>query len=267
MIQLLKFAQKVHRDEIWNVAAQLSYYLLLSFFPLMIAIVSLLDYYPAGIDLLMKELEAVLPQMAFQLINENMKVFSGLNGDMFSIGFISTLWVATKGSKAIYRNLNRGYDEIGKRHFAVAYLISFCITLSMILFIVLSLFVILLSNHFILHYITNSKIIFVLSQLRIWAMFFVFVLALTVMYALVPRLKLTFRQVLPGAVVATVLWIVCTVGFEIYVNNFGNYTVVYGTLGGFVVLMLWLYLVSFSLLLGNEINAFLYQWKKEERSA
>ena len=256
---LLRFAKKVHRDEIWNIAAQLSYYLLLSFFPLMIAIVSLLDYYPEGVTLLMKELERILPEMSYQLISENMRVFSGLNGGMFSVGFVSTLWVATKGSKAIYRSLNRGYDAVGTRHLFTVYLISFCITLSLILFIVVSLLVILLSNHFILHYISNSHVIFVLSQLRIWGMFFVFVLALTAMYALVPRIKLKFRQVLPGAVVATVLWIVCTVGFEIYVNNFGNYTVVYGTLGGFVVLMLWLYLVSFSLLLGNEINAFLYQ--------
>ncbi len=263
MKQLLQFAQKIHRDEIWSIAAQLSYYLLLSFFPFIIAIVSLLDYYPDGVTILMNQLERVLPEISYQLITENMQVFSGLDGGMFSIGFISTLWVATKGSKAIYRNLNREYDAVEKRHFLVVYLISFCITLSMILFILVSLLVILMSNHFILNHITSSRAVFALSQLRIWVMFLVFIVALTAMYAWVPRIKLTFRQVLPGAVVATVLWILFTVGFEIYVNNFGKYTVVYGTLGGFIVLMLWLYLISFSLLLGNEINAFLHQMRKK----
>ena len=260
---LLLLAEKVQKDEIWNIAAQLSYFLLLSFFPFMIAIVSLLEYEPAAISLLMEQLEAILPKVSYQLIQENVQVFSEWNSGMFSVGFISALWVATKGSKAIYRCLNQGYESSGSRHFIAYYFISFCITVSLVLFIVLSLAVILLSNRFIVQHITNGHVTFLLSQLRIWLMFFVFVFALAVIYSRVPRIRLTFRQVLPGAVVATVLWIVCTVGFELYVTNFGNYTVVYGTLGGFVVLLLWLYLVSFSLLLGNEINAFLYQ--KEQR--
>ena len=258
---LWQFIKRVKEHELWNVAAQLSYYLLLSFFPLIIAVVSLLDYFPVGIDLLMDVLESVVPEPVFELVIENSEIFSGLHGRMFSIGFITTLWVATRGSKAIYKSLNQTYHA-ENRHFLITYLISFCITLSLILFVVFSLTVILLSNQFIVQFMENSRVIFWLSQLRIWGMFVVFVLALSLMYALVPRIKLRLKDVLPGAIIATLLWIVCTVGFEIYVSNFGNYTLVYGTLGSFVVLLLWLYLVSFALLLGNEINAFFYE-KKE----
>lgn len=258
---LWQFIKRVRDNELWNVAAQLSFYLLLSFFPLIIAVVSLLDYFPAGVELLMDSLQSVVPEPAFRLVNENMEIFSGLRGGMFSIGFITTLWIATRGSKAIYKSLNQAYST-EKRHFLVTYLISFGITLSLILFVAFSLTVILLSNRFILQFIGHSRVMFWLSQMRIWGMFVVFVLALSAMYALVPRIRLKFKEVLPGAIIATLLWIICTVGFEIYLNNFGNYTLVYGTLGGFVVLLLWLYLVSFSLLLGNEINAFLYESKE-----
>lgn len=258
---LWSFIKRVRDNELWNVAAQLSFYLLLSFFPLMIGIVSLLDYFPAGVESLMNTLESFLPDPAFLLVSENQEIFSGLRGGMFSVGFFTTLWIATRGSKAIYKSLNQSYPT-EKRRFWVVYLISFCITLSLILFVVLSLTVILLSNRFLLQFVGNAPLIFWLSQARIWGMFVVFVLALSAIYAFVPRIKLRLKDVLPGAIIATLLWIVCTVGFEIYVNNFGNYTLVYGTLGGFVVLLFWLYLVSFALLLGNEINAFLYQQKE-----
>lgn len=258
---LWQFVKRVRDNELWNVAAQLSFYLLLSFFPFIIALVSLLDYFPVGVELLMDSLQSVVPEPAFRLVNENMDIFSGLRGGMFSVGFITTLWIATRGSKAIYKSLNQAYP-VKKRHFIKIYLIAFCITLSLILFIAFSLTVILLSNRFILQFMEHSRVVFWLSQLRIWGMFVVFVLALSAIYAFVPRIRLKCKDVLPGAIIATLLWIVCTVGLEIYVNNFGNYTIVYGTLGGFVVLLLWLYLVSFSLLLGNEINAFLYESKE-----
>ncbi len=256
-----QFIKRIKQNELWNVAAQLSFYLLLSFFPLMIAVVSLLDYFPVGIDLLMEVLSRIVPQPVYVLIAENSGIFSGLHGGMFSVGFITTLWIATRGSKAIYKSLNQTY-RAEERHFVVTYLISFCITLSLILFVVFSLTVILLSRQFLLQFVGKSRIIFWMSQLRIWGMFLVFVLALSAIYAWVPRIKLRFKEVLPGAIIATILWIVCTVGFEIYVNNFGNYALLYGTLGSFVVLLFWLYLVSFSLLLGNEINAFLYESKE-----
>lgn len=258
---VLKFIKRVKENELWNVAAQLSFYLLLSFFPLMIAVVSLLDYFPVGIDLLMEVLSRIVPKPVYGLISENSSIFSGLHGGMFSVGFITTLWIATRGSKAIYKSLNQTYHA-ESRHFVMTYLISFCITLSLILFVVFSLTVILLSRQFLLQFAGKNGVIFWLSQLRIWGMFVVFVLALSAIYAWVPRVKLKLKDVLPGAVVSTLLWIVCTVGFEIYVNNFGNYALVYGTLGSFVVLLFWLYLVSFSLLLGNEINAFLHERKE-----
>ena len=81
---LLLLAEKVQKDEIWNIAAQLSYFLLLSFFPFMIAIVSLLEYEPAAISLLMEQLEAILPKVSYQLIQENVQVFSEWNSGMFS---------------------------------------------------------------------------------------------------------------------------------------------------------------------------------------
>ncbi|MBE7042576.1 MAG: YihY/virulence factor BrkB family protein [Ruminococcaceae bacterium] len=258
---ILQFMKRIQKNELWNVAAQLSYYLLLSFFPLMIGVVSLLDYFPVGIDMLMDVLESVVPDPVYELVVENAELFSGLRGRMFSVGFIVTLVIATRSSVAIYKSLNHSYTA-PKRHFLVAYLISFGITLSLILFVVFSLTFILFSNRFILQFLTNSTGMFWFFRLRILGMFVVFVLGLSAMYAFVPRIKLKLKEVLPGAIIATVLWIISTVGFEIYVKNFGNYALIYGTLGSFVVLLLWLYLVSFALLLGNEINAFLYERKE-----
>ena len=72
-------------------------------------------------------------------------------------------------------------------------------------------------------------------------------------------IHLPFKQVFVGAITATILWLIFSYGFSIYVSNFANYSATYGSLGGVIILMLWLYLTALSLIIGGEINAILYR--------
>ncbi len=262
--EVIHFYKKLLDDDIGGVAAQLAYYLLLSFFPFLIALVSLLSFLPIGPEQLLAELSKVFPDSAYELIAQNMGLFSSRSGGLLSISFISALWVASKGANATARSLNKAYHTNGTRPFWKNYIVSFIITLSLVVFIILSLAFFLFSDYFLSAYSLSKQVVYLLSQLRMLVMFVALVSGMALLYRLVPNRALSLRQVISGALVSAVLWVVSTVGFEIYVDNFRNFSNIYGTLGGVIVLLLWLYLISFAMLLGNEINSYLVQNNKIE---
>lgn len=252
----LQLYRKLVRDDIAGVAAQLAYYLLLSFFPFLIALLSLFSIWPVGKEIFLHALNSILPQTAYDLILQNLDLFSSANGGLLSIGFLGSLWIASKGSKAIMRCLNTAYRTENARPFWKNYLISVVLTLALALFIVLSVGFFLLSDTILSHFALSQTVLFLFSQLRTLLLFVILVVLMVLLYWLVPAKPLRFRQVVGGALLAAVLWVVCNVGFEIYVSRFRDFANIYGTLGGFIILLLWLYLISFSLLLGNEMNSF-----------
>lgn len=91
--EVIRFYKKILNDDIGGVAAQLGYYLLLSFFPFLIALVSLLSFLPIGPEQLLAELSKIFPDSAYELIAQNMGLFSSRSGGLLSISFISALWV------------------------------------------------------------------------------------------------------------------------------------------------------------------------------
>ena len=87
------------------------------------------------------------------------------------------------------------------------------------------------------------------------------IIILTNLYKFTPNKKLSFKQVIPGAVVSTFCWIIVSLCYSFYANNFARYDIIYGSLGGIIVLMTWVYLSSWTILIGCEINARLYKRK------
>ncbi|WP_312287624.1 YihY/virulence factor BrkB family protein, partial [Terrisporobacter sp.] len=81
------------------------------------------------------------------------------------------------------------------------------------------------------------------------------------LYRFTPNKKLYFKDVLPGAIVSTLCWLVASFCYSFYSNNFARYDIIYGSLGGIIVLMTWVYLSSWTILIGCEINARLYKRK------
>jgi membrane protein len=88
----------------------------------------------------------------------------------------------------------------------------------------------------------------------------------TILYWVAPNLKMKCKSAIPGAIFATIGWIITSLGFSFYVSNFGNYTSTYGSIGGIIILMIWLYLSAFIILLGGEINAFYAEKSKQDKN-
>lgn len=275
MSQSLQFMKclycRFRDDDVPAIGAQLTYYLILSFFPFLIFMVSLLGLIELSGDSVVTEFVRVLPTEASDTITGILsEVMENSNGGLLSFGMIATLWSASNGVNAILKGLNKAYDLEERRPFWKIRGISLLSTIFLVVVIVLVMFMFIFGK-------AIGRYLFDLFDHPdgfqwIWGIV-KYALPITAMigtfsflYWIVPSRKLGLREVLPGAMFATFGWIVTSLLFQFYMNSFGNYSKTYGSLGGMIILLIWLYISSIMIMLGGEINAALASAKPEEIS-
>lgn len=262
--QLIDFARNLiarfRDDEVPALGAQLTYYLILSFFPFLIFLVTLIGFVQLSSDTVLNGLIRNLPASSGDTVRGIIReVSANRNGALLSIGMVATIWAASNGINAIIKGLNKAYDEEETRPFWKVRGISLLATVVLALVIILVMLM-LIFGHAIGEFLFRL-LSFPDGFEPIWAvMKYVVPLAAMVcvfmlLYWITPNRKMNLKEVIPGAVFASIGWIVTSFLFSIYVNQFGNYTKTYGSLGGVIVLLIWLYLSSIIIILGGEINA------------
>lgn len=255
---------KLKEDNVTAMAAQLSYYLILSIFPFLIFFLNLLSYTPVARDDILHSFIVFLPADTQRLVsNLLIETINKSSETLLSLGAITGLWAASKGIMSLIRSLNKAYDvEETRNYFELrALAILFTIALLILLAIVLSTLVfgeVLGNRLFDFLGMTDNFIVF-WKYFRILISIGFMVLIFTLLYKFSPSIRngrsISFRHTLPGAIFASIGWIFTSVLFSYYVNNFANYGKTYGSLGGIIVLLIWLYLSSIIIITGGEINA------------
>lgn len=249
-------------DEVLALASQLAYSLIFSFFPFLIFLITLVGYSPLSSEDILVGLNRILPYDALALVrNTIVEVSETKNGHLLSLSLIITLWTSSGGFNAVIRGLNKAYHESEHRSIFKVQLIAILCTIGISLMIIITvLFLVFgqvigrflaiqlgLSYEFQVMWNTFRYIIILISTIFIFA----------ALYRYTPCRRLTWKEVIPGAVFSTIGLVVVSMGFAFYVNNFGNYSRVYGSIGAVIVLLTWLFLLSIIILLGGEINAVL----------
>jgi membrane protein len=250
-------------DDVPAMGAQLTYYLILSFFPFLILVFAVLSFSDITMRDALDNIGRVLPQLSnATIVDAYSEIQKSRSGSILSIGLLATLWSASNGVSAIIKALNKAYDEEENRPFWKVRLISFIFTIILAVMIFLSL-VLLIFGKLIgetIYKFTqlpgNFEVLWGFAQYVIPLV--TMVAAFVLLYKYTPNLRLRFREAVPGAIFATTGWVITSVLFSFYVNNFGNYTKTYGSIGGIIVLLTWLYLSSILIVLGGEINATLH---------
>jgi|SRR5665647_818457 len=253
---------RVIDDDITALAAQLAYDLLLSFFPFLLLLISMLGYSNLKSTDVLLYLQQILPKSTFDLIYTTViSVVDSTNGNLLSLSIIGAIWSGSSGFRAVIKGLNKAYDEEETRPYWKIIGISMLFMAGLVIAIIGGVALVVfgqmigriivsrlnLSSRFIL----NWDIIRYLVSLC--GMAFIF----AALYHYTPCRRLTWKEVFPGAVVCTLGWLISSLGFAYYVNNFNNYSSIYGGIGAVIVLMLWLYIVSIIILFGGEVNALL----------
>lgn len=270
-IGIKNIVKRVIDDEVPALASELSYSLILSFFPFLIFLMTLIGYLSLDTELVLLQLSKILPDGAYKLVHDTvLEVLQGKNSKLLSLGFIFSMWTASNGFRSVIRGLNKAYDEKEKRSFVKVMIISILCTIGLTFIIVVTLLLLVFGE--LLGYFLIKKFSIPESFMSLWNMgryaiiLTSMILVFALLYRYTPSKRLRWKEVIPGAIFATIGWIVVSIGFSFYVNNFANYSRLYGSIGAVIVLLTWLYLTSITIMIGGELNAALAFDRKAKRA-
>jgi membrane protein len=261
--QVLKRAMRESRaDNVPMLAAGVAFFAFLALVPTLIAALTLYGLVadPGEVADQMRGFSGALPPGARELITEQLSAVAAGRGGALTLGLVvsllAALWGASSGTGHLMTAVNLAYDEEETRNFVKQKGIALLLTLGGIVFVLVTLLLVA-GVPVVVDYLGLGTAGRVLAQVLRWLLLVAVVMvSLAVVYRVAPdRDQPRFRWVSVGAGTATVLWLVGSLAFTLYVQFFGRYNKTYGALAGVVVLLLWLYLTCYIVLLGAEINA------------
>jgi membrane protein len=253
---------EVSDANLFLVAGGVTYAILLALFPGLAALISIygLAFDASQVEKQINALAGVLPAETLQLLSDEVHTLveasQGALGFSAVVGLLVALWTASRGMSGLITALDIAYEERERRSFLKFNLIALLLTVGLLLggLVVIALVAVLPAALQFLAVGTTAKWLGLVVQ---WPLLIVVVmLGLAVLYRYAPdRDEPQWRWVSPGATVATLLWVAASIGFTLYVANFSSYNKTYGSLGGVIILLTWLYISSLVVLLGAVVNA------------
>ena len=254
--------QETLADDVFNLAAQQAYYFFFALFPALLALLSLASFFP--IHNLTDEIVAMLGQIAppdvIKIVTEQLAQIGQSNaGGILTIAFLFTLWSSSSAVVSLTSTLNAAYDITESRPWWKVRLIAIGLTIGLALFILVSMTLVLagptLAERVAATFGLGPAFEWTWKILQ-WPVLLTLVAsAVALVYYFAPDAEQDWIWITPGSVLATLLWIIASLGFKYYIANFANYNETYGAIGGVMVLMLWFYVSGIALLIGAELNA------------
>ncbi|WP_163971008.1 YihY/virulence factor BrkB family protein [Oceanobacillus halotolerans] len=262
--------KRVMDDDVFGLGAQLAYFFLLSLFPFLLFVMTLIGYLPIEEDYLMDFIETYAPTEIMDLIQSNIhQLVNDQNTGLLSIGIIGTLWPASNAINAIIRALNKAYNVKENRSFIVARLIAIVLTIVMVVVICIALLLPVFGRMigiYLFSFVGLSDDFLQAWEMLRWIIFSVIsFIALVALYRLAPNKRIRIKNVLGGAIFATLSWQLISFAFSFYINTIGNYSATYGSLGAVIILMIWFYIFAIIIIIGGIINAMTRERKTQKR--
>jgi membrane protein len=253
---------EIQGDDCFGRAAQLAYYFLFALFPFFLFLTTLLGYLPIPnlLDRIMEMLAPLLPGDALRLVQDNLhQLVTGERGGLLSFGILAALWTSSSALTAIIDSLNRAYDVEEGRPFWKVRGTAILLTVGLSAFIIVALVLLTFGpqlGRWIADLVGLGRVFELSWNILRWPVIVgLLILAMALLYYFAPDVEQKWQFLTPGSAVAVIGWLLTSLGFAFYVNNFGSYNATYGTIGGVIVLLTWMYLSGLFVLIGGEINA------------
>ncbi|MFG6518307.1 YihY/virulence factor BrkB family protein [Sulfitobacter sp. 1A13496] len=259
---LLRVKDEIAADHVSLVAAGVAFYALLAIFPAVTALMALagLVMEPAQVTAKLESLTNLIPEEAANIILGQAVAVTGSEetglGWAFLIGLALALYSASKGVGSLMEGLNVAYDEDETRGFVSKLIWTLGLTLMLIGVLLLGLAA-TLAVPAVVAFLALPDWVETLLTYGSWVLLAALTaLALAVLYRYGPaRDDAEWKWLTPGSIIACILWIVASIGFSIYVSNFGSYNESFGSMAGAIILLMWLWISAFIVLLGAEFNS------------
>jgi membrane protein len=259
-------------DNVGLLAAGVAFYLFLAFVPLLASVVLTYGLIadPTTVAGHIETLARTLPREAAAIIADQLQAITGDESSAHGLGLLIAIGIAlygaSKGAGAVVTALNVAYEVKESRGFVAKTALSLAMTVGMVV-VVLAAAMAISALGFVEHLLPfSSPIVHTALQILFFALAgCVIGIGLALVYRYAPnRPDAPWAWVTPGSAAATLLWLLASFGFGLYVSNFGNYNATYGSLGGVVVFLTWLYLTAYIILMGGELNSELERQQAKE---
>jgi membrane protein len=259
---LMRVKDRMEEDNLTIVAAGVAFYAFLAIFPALMALLSIygLAVDPQQAERQISQLSGMMPEQAFSVIKERVENLISTSGSTLgwgmALGILISLWSANAGTKSLFKGMDIAYETKNNRGFIKQNALTLVFTFGAIITLLLSMALIVIFPAIVNTFGLPGNIESLISWLRWPLLAAIVILVISLIYKYAPdRRTPNFKWVLVGASLATILWLIASLGFSFYVSNFGNYGEMYGSISAVVILLLWLFLTSFIILLGAEVNS------------
>jgi len=267
------FSRGISKGYIASRASAISFNFFLAIFPSLIFFFTIIPFIPIANfkQSLLDIIRDFTPQTTYAAVNTTLKdIIIRPRGGLLSLGFVLSLFFATNGINSLMQAFNSTFHTIETRSFLKQRMVSILLLFINTFLLIISIGLITFGTWFLSlilpENLLESKLYFSVVVASKWlvtlAMLF---FAISFIYYFAPARRRQFRFISAGSTLATLLIILTTLGFDFYVNNFSKYNVLYGSIGTLLVVLLWIYFNSFSLLIGFELNASIYNVRKKMR--
>jgi membrane protein len=271
---LKRTVKEYKNDNLSDAAAALTYYTVLALFPALlvfVALVGVFGQYPETTNTLLKIVRQLGPSSAvdtFRQPIEGVVKHKGGAGALLGIGLLGAIWSASAYVGAFMRAANRIYEVEEGRPFWKLRPIQLLVTLAMVLGAAVVSIAVVVSGPVARS--IGDAVGLGSSAVTVWniakwpVLAAVVVTMFAVLYYAAPNVRVRFRWLSPGGVLAVVIWLIASGLFALYVANFGSYNATYGSLGGVIIFLVWMWITNIAVLMGLEFNAELERGRELE---
>ena len=253
------FSAQMKKQNISAYAASIAFFFFLSIVPMLMVICMVIPYTPLTEENLVQAVTDITPDRVDPVVEDLIADVYDKSAGILSIAVIATLWSAAKGVMALMQGLNavNGVDE--KRNYFVIRVVACLYTVVMLIVVILSLFINVFGNQLVnlaLHRIPQlQRLVSFLMHFRFLVVWAVLTLLFATVYAFMPDDRLRFREQIPGATFAAVVWSVFSWGFSMYVDYSNSYGI-YGSLAIIIIILLWMYFCMYIIMIGAYLNRY-----------
>ena len=263
----LPFGQQVSRDKVPAFAAQAAFFIIISSVPLVMLVLSLIQFVMPMTQSELSQLAMDMVPMAIRsyVITIIDELYTQPSIPLISITAVTTLWAASRSVYALVTGLNEVYKTSETRNYFQLRFGSLFYTLLLIVLLIFSLVVLVFGNR-IQQFLENAlpilaRISAYIISIRTILAIALMTISFSLMYKILPNTKTHLRHQLPGAVFSALGWMIFSLVYSIYIDNYSNFSYTYGSLAAVILLMLWLYFCMYIFLIGAEIN----MWAAKKR--
>ena len=243
-------------------AAAVAFYVFLAIFPTILFLFTLLPYFPLqGITQnVLEALQSILPPGTFESAKSTInQIMSIEHGGLMSIGLLLAFYFSTSAISSFFRGFNMGDNEFGRVPFVKIQVYSILVMIMFVLLLLMSIALITVGQRILPIFFTkihfyNSFVVLLINILRWVIVIFALMIAMSLLYYFGnPRAK-KFKLFTPGSFLFTGMFIVGTILFNFYISNISTYNLLYGSIGGLIIFVIWIYFNCILILIGYELN-------------